>query len=663
MFYFRKAIPKDLRPWFEGRHEVKISLQTSDLELARARYAELDAECRQKLILAKSASSHTAVTSSEALISDYYLLVGAEGESISAHLNAKRQWVAWRIISSWPAEELERLQLIDFFDSCREHDTACDLVLADLIAPSFRETLVDNTIRTKLDESFAGLVHIPFVHAVNEHKAWAEFEIETLEIVQKLDLNREEIGDQRLLQLTKADFLALASYRNPEWSEDAIRQLHPLADQILATKPGTIGCTKQIYGGIFGKLANPAPSPSVAASRTIAAPSSIGGGASGRPAAATSKKLSDALVAWGELRQTTGKKSYAEAKTKVDRFITLHGDLSLDRITETVLEKHFDLVARLPTSLTPAKLLIAAQDPERYITDREREDPHYSRPTSATLKKEYTLLSGMLRAAKKQRWISANPAAGIEIETTNSQQRSLRHPFTDDMLVRLFSSPLFVGCAGPRLYQRSQPGPYVYQDELYWFFLIAALSGGPRENEIGQLQLDQCIKTTFPSGPTRNAPVFGTNLLLRTKTRSSVRPIISHSFLIELGLWKRVEDRRRQGKSTLFDLEADAYGSFTKEISRSLNRYIDKAVTDDPRIVFHSHRHEWMDRATDAGVEERVIYSITGHVPSSAGGKYGRGASEARRAAAIESIPFDFIDRERLLTAARRAVPKPASDR
>jgi len=91
--------------------------------------------------------------------------------------------------------------------------------------------------------------------------------------------------------------------------------------------------------------------------------------------------------------------------------------------------------------------------------------------------------------------------------------------------------------------------------------------------------------------------VTGMGLDQSIKNDASARVFIVHLRLIELGFLDYVEQRRAASATKLFDLAQSTLGTWSKELSRRLNRYIDRTVTDDSRFVFHSMRHEFSDRS------------------------------------------------------------------
>ena len=71
---------------------------------------------------------------------------------------------------------------------------------------------------------------------------------------------------------------------------------------------------------------------------------------------------------------------------------------------------------------------------------------------------------------------------------------------------------------------------------------------------------------------------------------------------------------------THFERRADVAAA---AIHRAPNRVIDRHVSVDRRLVFHSLRHAFKSKGNDAGLTDRTLDQICGHAPVSTGGRYG----------------------------------------
>jgi integrase len=71
-------------------------------------------------------------------------------------------------------------------------------------------------------------------------------------------------------------------------------------------------------------------------------------------------------------------------------------------------------------------------------------------------------------------------------------------------------------------------------------------------------------------------------------------------------------------------------------------------VAKDRRLVFHSFRHGFKDRATEAKIDSRVTDQICGHAPTTVGGGYGTGVRLPALRKALHRVDWRFLDWDRL---------------
>ena len=128
------------------------------------------------------------------------------------------------------------------------------------------------------------------------------------------------------------------------------------------------------------------------------------------------------------------------------------------------------------------------------------------------------------------------------------------------------------------------------------------------------------------------------------KTDESLRLVPIHARLIELGLLAYRDALVAAGHTQLFpDLKENRVGKQTKEASRRINRIIDRHVSTDRRLVFHSLRHAFKAKGNDAGLSDRTLDQICGHAPINTGGRYGAEPRIRTVNEALHRIDFSCI--------------------
>lgn len=363
--------------------------------------------------------------------------------------------------------------------------------------------------------------------------------------------------------------------------------------------------------------------------------------------------LSIGLQRWRELKKP-GASSSIEADRAVARFIDLYGDKPVALITDDDLYDYRDFLEKMPANLSLPAVQASGLSLREAVTRAWEQKPKREKLSPGSIKKDIGALSAIFTALRQERWIKVNVAAGISVSGYSKKrkgQKNPRLPLRPNMMKGLFASTLFTGCKGRRDIDRTKPGPYVFQDELYWTFLFGA-TAGPRLEEVGQILLED-IEVLEEEGKAPIAAIYvtGTGEDQSAKTDESIRVIIVHPRLVELGFLSFVKERREAGATRLFDLKKSSLGTWSKELSRRINRYLDRTVVDDKRYVWYSMRHEFADRS-EVNISEAVSRKIMGHAR---GRLYGLGAPLHHAARELSKLDVSFIDWDRLMVAAGRA--------
>lgn len=343
--------------------------------------------------------------------------------------------------------------------------------------------------------------------------------------------------------------------------------------------------------------------------------------------------LSELFVEWNAKLQPSEQTAH-EFEQSLKDFVDLHGDLPVSQITSDDLLDYRDEAAILPRSMPRADRTLAFTERVRKFADAK--SPKIS---PATLKKRVGAIQAFLVFAFNQKWIAKNVGVDIPIDGYSKLTGIKRHNFEEEDLNLLFTSPLFTS---PSSWQSDRK---VADATLYWLFLLA-LTTGARIEEVGQaLVADVKAKGRVLYIDIDDYIEDDVDASKSVKTPGSRRVIPIHDRLKALGFDRYVASIRESGSVQLFpDLVAGQFGKHTKEASRVANRLIDKLVTRNRRLVFHSFRHQFKDFALEAGITERVVDQITGHAPTTIGGLYGSGVRLPALNKFMHAIEWGFID-------------------
>lgn len=213
--------------------------------------------------------------------------------------------------------------------------------------------------------------------------------------------------------------------------------------------------------------------------------------------------------------------------------------------------------------------------------------------------------------------LAENPVEGLLIPLDKGKQTVVS--YTDDQLLAIFSSPLFVGCRGEG--KEHEPGDHRIRDHRYWLPLLALFSGA-RLGELAQLlvtdvkQVDGhwVFHITTEGSPEK-----------KLKSKSAYRVVPVHSELAELGLLEHRNQVRSTGAKRLFpEVRPDVRGQISGFVSRWYGRYLMRiGLKTDASLNFHSFRHTFIDALRRARYLDHQLQPLVGHSNSGTTGRYG----------------------------------------
>ena len=356
-------------------------------------------------------------------------------------------------------------------------------------------------------------------------------------------------------------------------------------------------------------------------------------------------RLRELLREWTEAKAPRPQ-FVSEATASVEDYVDYHGDVAVSTITSEMIFDYRDAAKVLPRKMSQA---------ERRLPFTERTalfdgTPTALRISATTLKKRVGAIQALLGFAHSERWIAANVGSKIPIVGYTRSVKE-RRSFRDGELQALFGSDLFLL---PSTWFSGRTG--LTDLTLHWLFLLG-LTSGARLEEVGQARLadvqeDDGIafididdrENVVPAEPDTD----GRSL----KNEMSRRVVPIHDRLIELGFLEYVEAMRKLGQTMLFpDLKQNVFGKFTQEGSRRANRFIDKFVSKDRRLVFHSLRHRFKDEGRNVGVAESILDQLCGHSPATVGARYGEGADVKQLKRRLRRLRFSVIDWDAMVAA------------
>lgn len=196
--------------------------------------------------------------------------------------------------------------------------------------------------------------------------------------------------------------------------------------------------------------------------------------------------------------------------------------------------------------------------------------------------------------------------------------KKTRRAFTKEELVKFFDCDVFV--------RQSR----YFDTTDYWFFLLGLFTGA-RVDELARAPAEFVQLGQIKCLDLRD---------VGTKTTAAPRLVPIHSELTRLG----IEDfARRQSKLGYCLLQPGPKARTERQWSKALNARVDRYITDDDTVVFHSFRHTFRQMLRAAGIGDELANKIFGHADGTVGSRYGRDLSVDEAALFMRSVKSPVV--------------------
>jgi integrase len=236
------------------------------------------------------------------------------------------------------------------------------------------------------------------------------------------------------------------------------------------------------------------------------------------------------------------------------------------------------------------------------------------------------------------------PGAKISIVEPKLEDRGekKRKPYDDTVLPRIFSSPLFAGCASES--RRSSAGQFLFKDGLYWVPIVAFYTG-MRLSEVVQLATEDVREEQgvwFID--IRLGVIAKTGEVKRLKNNAAVRKVPLDDDLIRLGFLDVVH-RAEEGGRIFPEIKFGSDGTPSKNFTKFWTRYGRAVGFYAPDNVFHSLRHGMVDMTREGKLHVEASNVIVGHTQPGVRSQYGKGMSLAALKEETDKIkpPIDLV--------------------
>lgn len=267
-----------------------------------------------------------------------------------------------------------------------------------------------------------------------------------------------------------------------------------------------------------------------------------------------------------EAKATRGDRTHGGRRQAVDRFVQLVGNKPIYLITKADVWEFHDKLMALPDSR-----YLSGENKKRSLSEliERRKAGLIDVETLSwkTVNKHLWNLKTVMDHAEKRRDIKENVARGVQAE--GQEEDETGRSFSTAELNRIFSQPLFVGCAeGLEEGGLFKPGPVLIRDDRFWIPLLLLYTGARSSEIAGLAPEDVVVDHEVPH------ILIRPNHLRHLKNKHSKRMVPVHRCLLEMGFAAFAREQHRSGLDRFFPLiEQTAYreGATGELVKRSLS--------------------------------------------------------------------------------------------
>ena len=215
-----------------------------------------------------------------------------------------------------------------------------------------------------------------------------------------------------------------------------------------------------------------------------------------------------------------------------------------------------------------------------------------------------------------------NPASGLKVKSSRRADEE-RSAFTAGDMKLIFSDDY-------TLLKHKRPDRF--------FIPLILLHTGARVGEVAQLGINDARKENgvwcFDIHPSADTSV---------KTKSSIRRVPIHSYLIKADFLKYCEEIKKEGHAQLFPTLKQSANGYGSAISKWFNKRLREKGIADKKKVLHSTRHTFITKLKQLDIQDHLISELVGHtVESITVGRYGKKLDVKALRKAVEKREYQF---------------------
>ncbi len=241
----------------------------------------------------------------------------------------------------------------------------------------------------------------------------------------------------------------------------------------------------------------------------------------------------------------------------------------------------------------------------------------------ASINKHLSYVVTLFNWGKDQGFCSGdNPASGLKVKSSRRADEE-RSAFTAGDMKLIFSDDY-------TLLKHKRPDRF--------FIPLILLHTGARVGEVAQLGINDVRKENgvwcFDIHPSADTSV---------KTKSSIRRVPIHSYLIKADFLKYCEEIKKEGHAQLFPTLKQSANGYGSAISKWFNKRLREKGIADKKKVLHSTRHTFITKLKQLDIQDHLISELVGHtVESITVGRYGKKLDVKALRKAVEKLEYQF---------------------
>lgn len=317
-------------------------------------------------------------------------------------------------------------------------------------------------------------------------------------------------------------------------------------------------------------------------------------------------------------------KNTEETVRLYQQFTAIVGDRPITDYKRDNLLDYVEILKKLPKNLNKIKELRDKVFVDVLAMLQRDELKKYEKLDVTTINKKLVSINSIFRHAHRHGYISTNFADNLKLKDDRRPDEE-RDPYAIEDLKKWFSSPVYAKYTAARILKAP---------ERFWIPLIMLFSGC-RSGEVCQLYKNdiqmfdgiQCFSINQEEDKS-------------IKRMASKRIVPIHPELIKLGFLKYVDSVKHERLWSSLKKGRDGYAHL---FNKWAGRYNRTYITDNPKKVPYSFRHNFTDCLKQSGVQRELADELTGHaIQGETYGRYGKQFNVTAKHDAVKKVKYNI---------------------